>query len=297
MNPGVDDDGQRRGRAGDERSPCLPVHAGAALNAPRRWLCGWLAAALAGAHAQPAPGAADRVGIVLLHGIGATGAAMEPLAAQLRAQGWAVRTPDMPYGGPAAFSKPVAAAEAIVRQELQTLRAAGARRLVVAGFSLGGFFAAHMAGRETVDALVSIAPNGGADMKQLQDELVRARQLVAQGRGEAPTTMQDADVVGSARYPLPNAVPSAWITWFDPQGVMNWQGVWRRLRPGTPVFLVVPTRDLANLRRIKKPLWKGLPPHPANRLYEPRSDHLGASAASAREAVRWLRSTLAAPAR
>ncbi|HYF20969.1 MAG TPA: alpha/beta fold hydrolase [Ramlibacter sp.] len=240
--------------------------------------------------AQAAAGPnAGRVGIVLLHGIGATGASMEPLAARLRQAGWRVATPDLPYGGPRAFSEPVEAAERTVLAELERLRREGATRLVLAGFSLGGFFAAHMAGRTPVDALVSIAPNGGSDMKPLMDEVARARQLVAQGRGAQPTLMKDAAVVGDERYDLPHATPAAYITWFDHAGAMNWRGVWSRLRPGTPVFLVVPTRDLANLRKVKRELWQGLPRHPANRLYEPRADHLGASMASADEAVKWVR--------
>lgn len=268
------------------------------VNAPRRGLAALLLSTLFGTRAaaqQPTrSGPAPRVGIVLLHGIGATGQSMEPLAARWRRAGWTVRTPDLPYGGPAAFSRDVPAAEAIVLAELDALRRGGAERLVLAGFSIGGFFAAHMAGRAQVDALVSIAPNGGADMKQLDDQLARARELVAQGRGQESTLLYDAAVVGSERYELPNATPAAYVSWYDPRGAMNWRGVWQRLRPGTPVFLVVPTRDLANLRKVKRELWEGLPPHPAHRLYEPRSDHLGAPLASADAAEAWLRATVEA---
>lgn len=268
------------------------------MNAPRRGLAALLLAALlpsrSATTSTPATSSV-KLGIVLLHGIGATGASMEPLAARLRDPGWTVSTPDLPYGGPAAFSQPVEVAERIVAAELEKLRRAGAQRLVLAGFSLGGFFAAHMAGRVPVDALVSIAPNGGSDMKQLDDQLALARELVAQGRGQQPVLLKDADVVGPGRHDLPNAVPAAYISWFDPAGPMNWRAVWKRLRPGIPILLVVPTRDLANLRKVKRELWTSLPPHPANRLYEPRADHLGASMASADEAVRWLEFTLGKP--
>lgn len=251
----------------------------------------WLVGGCSRAEAPP-EGPRAKVGIVLLHGIGAGGSSMEPLAARLRERGWAVSTPDLPYGGPASFSRPVADAERIVRDELQRLRREGAQKVVLAGFSLGGFFAARVAGLEPVDALVAIAPNGGADMKQLADEVDRARELVRQGRGDQPTLMKDAAVVGTERYDLPGAVPSAWLTWFDPAGAMNWRGVWRALKPGVPVLLVVPTRDLANLRAVKDELWDGLPKHPRNRLHEPRSDHLGAPLASADEAIRWIRDTV-----
>ncbi len=270
------------------------------VNQPRRGLAALLFSSLFGRASAQQPAAPStmrraRVGIVLLHGIGATGAAMEPLAARWRQNGWTVGTPDLPYGGNAAFSRDVAAAEAIVLAELEKLRKGGAERLVMAGFSIGGFFAAHMAGRAQVDALVSIAPNGGSDMKQLDDQLARARELIAQGRGQQPTLLYDAAVVGSERYELPAATPAAYVSWYDPKGAMNWRGVWQRLRPGTPVFLVVPTRDLANLRKVKRELWEGLPPHRANKLYEPRADHLGASMASADAAAAWLKETVESP--
>ena len=285
-------------RTGRRRARRQQAAGGTRVNAPRRALSAWLflGTLLAGRSARAQAGPKPQVGIVLLHGIGATGASMEPLAARWRAAGWRVATPDLPYGGPAAFSRPVGEADRIVRRELQRLRSEGAQKLVLAGFSLGGFFAARIAGREPVDALVAIAPNGGADMKKLDDELQRARQLIAQGRGDQPTPMQDAAVVGDERYELPAAVPSAYVTWFDPQGEMNWRRVWQGLKPGMPVLLVVPTRDLANLRAVKRELWQGLPPHPANRLYEPRSDHLGAPMAAADESVRWIRATVEAGA-
>jgi dienelactone hydrolase len=247
-----------------------------------------------GSPAALAPGPhAARVGIVLMHGIGAPAASMEPLAQRFRQAGWRVANLDLPFGT-AAFSEPVEVGERTVIAAIERLRREGAQRIVLAGFSLGGLFAAHMAGRTQVDALVAIAPNGGSDMKKLDDQLARARELIAAGRGQERTTLQDSDVVSPARYDIVGTVPTAYVSWFDPAGVMNWGRVWRGLRPGTPVLLVVPTRDLANLRQVKRVLWEGLPPHPANRLYEPRSDHLGAPMASAEESVRWIRETVEA---
>lgn len=237
--------------------------------------------------AQAGPAGPD-LGIVLLHGIGAAGASMEPLAARLRRPGWNVVMPDMPWSQAGAFAEPPAVAERRVQDALAQLRAAGAQRLVLAGFSLGGLFAAHMAAQVPVDALVAIAPNGGADMKRLDDQLARARELVAQGRGQEPTTLMDADVVGDGRTPLVGTRPAAYLAWYEPQGLMNWDGIWRRLPAGLPVLLVVPRRDLANLRERRDALWAGLPRHPRHRLLQPWSDHLGAPLASAAGVADWL---------
>jgi pimeloyl-ACP methyl ester carboxylesterase len=271
---------------------CEGGHGNAAVDPMRRRLTGLLAWLGLGAPAPVLPQTRQKLGIVLLHGIGADGASLAPLAEHLRAPGWLVATPDMPWSKAGAFSEPVGVAEGLVRDALARLRRDGAQRLVLAGFSIGGFFAARMAGQVPVDALVAIAPNGGSDMKKLDDQLAKARDLVAQGKGQERTTLMDADVASPARWPLEGTRPAAYLDWYDPQGAMNWDRAWRALRPGVPVLLVVPTRDLANLRERKAQLWSMLPPHPANALLEPRSDHIGAPAASADGVVRWLGSTL-----
>jgi len=229
------------------------------------------------------------VGIVVMHGSGSSSAGMSYLAERLRQPGWMVANIDMPWSSAGQFSEPVEAAEKKVLAELERLRSRGATRLVLVGYSKGGLFAAHIAGKVKVDALVAIAPNGGSDQKKLGDQLDKAKALVAQGRGQERTLLKDGDVVGGdIRYDLPGAVPASYLTWFDPQGAMNFERIWRDLRPGTPVLLIVPTKDLANLVKIKRPLYEGLPAHTANKLYEPDTDHLGAVSASEAEIVRWL---------
>lgn len=263
------------------------------LPLPRRTLLGSLAALLApGLRAQPA---APRVGIVVMHGAGARSSSMAGFAGRLMSQGHLVANLDMPWSTEDAHRTPVEAAERHVLGQLQELRRRGAAKLVIAGFSKGGMFAAHMATRTPIDGLVAIAPNGGADQKKLQDQVDRARALVAAGKGEDRTLLQDGGVVGDDRYPMPGAVPSSYLTWFEPQGAMNFERIFRSQRPGVPVLLVVPTRDLENLLRMKQAVWQGLPPHPGNRLYEPETDHLGAVAAATPEAIRWIAEVVQRP--
>jgi len=241
---------------------------------------------LAGAKAAQAQ--VPRVGVVLMHGAAARSDSMAGLAGRLRQAGHLVANLDMPWSSEVAHRVPVESAERQVMAGLHDLRRRGAQKVVLAGFSKGGMFAAYMATRTPVDGLVAIAPNGGADQKRLKDEVARARALVAAGRGEEPTLLHDGDVTGDGRYPIPNAVPSAYVTWFDPQGALNFERIFRSQRPGMPVLLVVPTRDLENLLRVKDQVWRGLPPHPGHRLHEPATDHLGAVTHSEQEAVRWI---------
>lgn len=249
----------------------------------------WLPIVLFGlAGAGSAQAQLPKVGVVLMHGAAARSDSMAAFAGKLRDQGHLVANLDMPWSNEVAHRVPVEVGERLVTDALQDLRRRGARKLVLAGFSKGGMFAAYMGTRIPVDGLVLIAPNGGADQKKLQDDVARARSLVAAGKGEEKTLLHDGDVTGDGRYPMPDAVPSAWLSWFDPQGTQNFERVFRSQRPGVPILLVVPTRDLENLRKVKQQVWQGLPPHPGNRLFEPPTDHLGAVAQSEAEAIGWI---------
>lgn len=247
-----------------------------------------IAAALA--CALLAPALADKppaAGVVLLHGLGGSPRSMEPLARALREKGYAVSSPDMPWSAERLHDVPVAVAEQKVLAELQVLRAAGARKVFIAGFSKGGLFAAYMATRTRLDGLAAIAPNGGSNNALHAEGLAQARTLITEGNGEERVMLDQYWPSADRTYPV-SSVPSAYVTWFEPDGPMNAARIYGDQPPGMPVLLVVPTRDFENLRRAKNVIFGGLPPHPLHRLYEPQSHHGGAVEASAAEVVRWI---------
>lgn len=235
------------------------------------------------AHAERSPAA----GVVLLHGAGGSGMSMAPLAYELREKGYLVLSPEMPWSAMRSHETNVDDTEKAVLSALQSLRAKGAKKIFLAGFSKGGLFAAYMAGRTQVDGLVAIAPNGGSNTTRYLATLEEARALIAQGKGDERVVLEQYSPIADRTYPTPT-VPSAFVTWFDPEGPMNSQRIYRDLPPGLPILLVVPTRDLENLRRTKDTIFENLPPNPMHRLYEPDSNHIGAVNASAPEAARWI---------
>lgn len=252
----------------------------------RAWLLVAMAAMAAGPALAQAPVKANEVGVLLLHGLNGSSMSMSTLSYELREKGHLVANPDMPWSAIRSHDVTVEAAERMALAEIADLRRKGARMVIVAGFSKGGLFAAYLAGRHPVDALVAIAPNGASNAKDLGDELAQARALIAQGKGQERTMLNDYDVARRVKYPVP-AVPVAFVSWYDPEGAMNWQKIMGALKP-MPVLLVVPTRDLPNLLAMKSSVFAGLPPHPMNRLDEPDSNHIGAVNASATGVVDWI---------
>lgn len=243
--------------------------------------------------AQPAP-----VGIVIMHGKGgAPGGLVAGLASELEGKGYAVVNLEMPWSGRRNYDVPVTRAEEEVDAALARLRGQGAKKVFVAGHSQGGVFALHLAGRLAVDGVISIAPGGSVSSKvfrsQLGDSLARARQLIADGKGDERARLEDYE--GSkGRYPVA-AVPSAYVTWFDPDGAMNVMRAARTARPGVPILWIVPTRDYPGLLRTSPGIFQMLPSNPLSRFYQPDADHRGAPSAAADEIVRWTREVAGTP--
>ncbi len=226
-------------------------------------------------------------GVVLLHGLGGSYVSMSTLAYQLREKGLLVANPDMPWSAMGAHTAPVQVAEEIVEVELDRLRNKGAQKLFLIGFSKGGLFAAHMAGKTTLDGLVLIAPNGASNYRLQKEGVEQALTLVAEGKGNERAALPYYDPNYGRTYSMATE-PATYLSWFDPNGAMNGDRIYQGLKPGVPILLVVPTNDLSNLLVMKKTLFAALPAHPANMLYEPESNHIGAVNASADEVVRWI---------
>jgi pimeloyl-ACP methyl ester carboxylesterase len=227
------------------------------------------------------------IGVVLLHGMGGNAMSMSTLSYELRERGHLVSAPELPWSAMRNHDVTTDAALREVEREVEGLRKKGARRVVLAGFSKGGLFAAYAASRHPPDALVLISPNGITRAADIE----AAQRLKAEGKGAEKTALELFDPVSQRRYPI-FTTPDAFVSWFGPDSAMKLEPLLAGLPHGLPVLLVVATRDFDNLRDVKHSVYEGLPAHPAKRLYEPDSNHIGAVNASAAEVVRWIGTTL-----
>jgi pimeloyl-ACP methyl ester carboxylesterase len=235
---------------------------------------------------------AEPIGIVIMHGKGGSPTGLVAgLASALEGKGFLVANLDMPWSGSRQYDVPVSRAEEEVAAALAGLRGQGAKKVFVAGHSQGGAFATHLAGRLAVDGVVVIAPGGNVDhyffREKVRDPLARARELVADGKGNEPAKLEDFEG-GKGLFPVVTA-PAVYMTWFDMEGAMNMGRAARAVNPATPILWIVPTYELPGLRKTNIPMFRSLPAHPLTRLYEPDADHRGAPTASADEIARWTR--------
>ncbi|MDH5512909.1 MAG: alpha/beta hydrolase, partial [Gammaproteobacteria bacterium] len=152
-----------------------------------------------------------------------------------------------------------------------------------------GVFALYFAGKHAVDGVICMAPGGSVGSKVFREKLgksiERARQLVAEGKGEEKTRLEDHE--GKRGTYTIVAVPAAYLTWFDPDGAMNSKRSAKAANPQVPILWLVAKRDYPGLRDTNIPLFDSLPKNPHTRLFEPDADHHGAPSASLDEIVRW----------
>jgi len=234
----------------------------------------------------------EPIGIVIMHGKG--GGPMflvADLARSLEGKGYLVANLDMPWSGRRNYDVPVATGEEEVTAALEGLRQKGAKKLFIAGHSQGGAFALHLAGRLSADGVIVIAPGGDVSTpffsSKVGASLARARALVAEGKGAEPAELEDFENA-RGNYVVRSA-PTAYVTWFDPQGAMNMERAARAVSPGVPFLWIAPTNDYPALRKAHPYFYRMLPANPRHRFAELNADHRGAPTASVDEIVRWTR--------
>src|SRR5579883_314300 len=120
-----------------------------------------LLAAVVGLVAAPALAASD-IGIVLMHGKqGSPDRAITGLASRLESAGYRVERPEMCFSGRRIYDLAYQDCFRDIHAAIAKLRSAGARRIVVAGQSLGGNMAiAYGATHSGLAGIMAFAPAG-----------------------------------------------------------------------------------------------------------------------------------------
>ena len=241
-------------------------------------------------HSSTAQTPSPAIGIVIMHGKGGSPLWHVPgLASSLEGKGYVVANLEMPWSGRRDYDANVGAAVREVESALDMLRGKGAQKLFVAGHSQGGLFALYFGGRQSVDGIIAIAPGGDVSNTVFREKLGAsvdlARKLIAEGKGDEKTWLSDYEnAKGTYRI---FTTPSAYVSWFDPDGATNQTAAVERMSPQVPVLFIVPTGDYPGLRKVKDHFFSRLPRHPLSKLYEPDASHLNAPFASRDEIVRW----------
>jgi len=160
-------------------------------------------------------------GVVLMHGKGGMpGGLVASTAAALQSAGATVVMPEMPWSRSRSYNVGYEQAMAEIDRAIAQLKSQGASKIVVAGQSFGANAAiGYAARRGGLAAVVALAPGHVPERpgfaKRLAPSLERARQLIAEGKGDAPGTFSDNN---QGKLSDLRVTPRVYLSYFDPNG-------------------------------------------------------------------------------
>lgn len=233
-----------------------------------------------------APAAGDDLGIVLLHGKGGSPSGyVAELAAALKDRGHLVSTPTMPWAKNRIYDASFAGALVEIDREVDSLRQKGAKVIVIAGHSLGANVAlGYAASRDNVNGIIALAPAHSPEssnfIKHMGQDVSRARDLVAAGKGKEKQRFSD---VNQGKSLVVSATAEDYLSWFDPDGPAVMPRSAASFKVPTPLLLVAGSRDMG-----RDYIFDKAPPHPKSRFVALSADHFSVPSAAIEVVLTWL---------
>ena len=234
-------------------------------------------------------------GIVMVHGKGGrpTGPT-KALADALEAEGAAVMSPRMAWSGtagqPDSYDIPYEQALAEISQAIAGLRAKGARKIVIAGQSLGAnaviaYAARHPAGLSGVISLAAGHTPERFDRPDIIAAVEKARQMIKAGRGQDVADFADSNQGKNFQV---KGTPKAYLSFFDPTGpaVIPRNAA---AMPKVPFLWVIGNADrLAQLGPGYA--FEAGAKHPKSQYKVVNAGHIDTPTAAKSEVIAWLKS-------
>ncbi len=245
-----------------------------------------------------AGGALQGLGIVYLHGKGGwPGGFNGGILSSLQDEGALIAKPEMPWSFHRRYAATYDQAMAEIDAAIAELKAKGARRIVIIGHSLGANAAIGFAARRPdladLAGVVALAPGHLPEVGRLRsfvaDALVRAKSLIAAGKGDVPQTFPDM----AQGIPLvATATPIVYLSMFDPDGPAvipkNAAAIGAAPHP-VPLLWVVGKLDPID-RRGPEYAFDAAAKNPKSKYIEVFAGHLTTPLLARKQVVEWINS-------
>lgn len=227
------------------------------------------------------------VGVVLMHGKWGAPQGMASLAGDLGARGYLVSNAEMPWSGKRLYDVNYPAALKEIEQQVHDLRAKGAKRVIVAGQSMGSNAAvAYASSGLALDGLAILSPGHFPELgmgKRLQRSVEKARSMVAANRGDELDTFDD---INQGKQRSIKMAAATYISYFDPDGLGAITKNIRQITQPIPVFLAIGKTD--PFFSESKAMFDSAPAHPASRYVALDTDHFSIPKVIGAEFIKWL---------
>lgn len=238
--------------------------------------------------------AADKVGVVLMHGKTGTSKSKSPvgrLATTLRRSGFLVIAPDMPWSRSRYLAKDYEGSMKEIDKAVARLRSKGAKKIVVGGHSMGGNAAlGYGASREGLAGVMVLAPGHIPSDSRYQMSLgvdyKRAKKMVEAGQGSKREKFRDSNQ-GKKRKVRMRA--DIYLSWFDSYGPASMPKNAAALKPGTALLWAVGKKDRMWLAG-ETFAYSRAPENPKSLYLEVAGGHKQTPNIAAKQIISWLKS-------
>lgn len=234
--------------------------------------------------------AADRIGIVLMHGkTGSPVFMANAVGDTLQHSEILVETPEMPWSKRRYIDKTYEEALNEIDQAVERLREKGASKVVVAGHSMGGDAAlAYAAYHGNIAGVILMAPGHTPDsmsFKKYQADVGKAKSMIDLGNGNKSATFNDSNM--GVSY-VRNMKAEIYYSYFNPEGLGAMSKAARVVNSNIPVLYIVGSLDPLTASLGKGYAFDKLPENKNTLYVTVNSDHLGTPAASRFVILDWL---------
>jgi pimeloyl-ACP methyl ester carboxylesterase len=233
------------------------------------------------------------LGIVYLHGKGGwPGALNGGILSALKEEGALVATPEMPWSFHRRYDATFDQSLTEIDAAIARLKSDGVHRIVLIGVSLGANAAIGYAARHPeLAGVVALAPGHLPDVGNMRsfvsDAVARAKNLIAQGKGNVQQSFPDM----AQGIPLTaTATPTVYLSWFDPDGpaVIPKNAVLMGAAPSpVPLLWVVGKLDPID-RRGPEYAFNALAKNPKSQYVEVIAGHLTTALVARGQVIDWI---------
>lgn len=248
------------------------------------------------AQAQGQAQAPQKIGIVLMHG--KLGIRMGGwLVAALQNAGYPVVAPEMCWSGQRRYDRPYPDCLAEIDAAIASLKSQGATSIVVGGISLGGNAAlAYGATHTGLKGIIGLSPADDPTRKAnssnaklsgaFANSLAKARDLIAQGKGDEKASFDDINTGPSGSYAVTiDTTPRIFLSFYGPDSLANIPPNVAKLK--APLLWVAGSDDPTQSGGPAFAFDKA-PPNPLNRYVVVHANHRQVPDAAADTALAWL---------
>ena len=236
--------------------------------------------------------AEPKIGVVVLHGKwGDPNGYTFSFARHMESAGYLVTSPEMPWSGRRLYDTGLDGLVAEIGAAVKSLKDKGADKVCVAGHSLGAAGAIYYAGRVQVDCLIVLAPGHYPEGKAMrgwtQQDLAKAKEMVAKGEGDDKAWFEDYNTGNRTKKVRMSA--KVYIEYFDGDGPMNMMNNVSRILPGTRVLWVVGAEEAEGAKRMGGMAYQKMPAGISTQFVEVPGGHVTVPEKAIEVAAAWIR--------